>query len=67
MAQGMPGLWDHPLTDVSTGQPRPLVRAGWWRQVFDVIHKLSCPGVRASVKLVGAKFVWLDIKKDIWS
>lgn len=37
------------LCDVSTG---------WHRRVFDAIHSVSHPGVKASVKLVGAKFVW---------
>ncbi|XP_061915612.1 uncharacterized protein LOC133657845 [Entelurus aequoreus] len=42
------------LCDVSTGRPRPVVLVDWRRRVFDAIHSLSHPGVRASVKLVGA-------------
>ena len=53
------------LCDVSTGRPRPMVPTGWRRQVFDAMHTLSHPGVRASVKLVGAKFVWPGLRKDV--
>ena len=53
------------LCDVSTGQPRPMVPAGWRRKVFDMIHGLSHPEVKASAKLVGAKFVWPGLRKDV--
>lgn len=42
-----------------------MVPAGWHCQVFDAIHSLSHPGVKASVKLVGAKFVWPGLRRDI--
>ena len=42
-----------------------MVPAGWRRRVFDTIHGLSHPGVKASTKLVGAKFVWPGLKKDV--
>lgn len=51
--------------DVSTNQPRPLIPAGWCRWVFDSIHGLSHRGVKATANLVGAKFVWSGLKKDI--
>ncbi|XP_061896831.1 uncharacterized protein LOC133645915 [Entelurus aequoreus] len=53
------------LCDVSTGRSRPVVPVDWRRQVFDAMHSLSHPGVRASVKLVGAKFVWPGLRKDV--
>ena len=57
------------LCDTSTGHPRPLVPAAWRRQVFDAIHGLSHPGVKAwcgpSTKLVGVKFVWPGLRKDV--
>lgn len=53
------------LCDVSTGRPRPVVPAGWRRRVFDSVHSLSHPGVRASVKLVGSRFVWPGLRKDV--
>ena len=51
--------------DVSTDKPRPVVLAAWHRRVFDVVHSLSHPGVKASVKLVGTKFVWTGLRKDV--
>lgn len=53
------------LCDVATGQPRPLVPVGWRRRIFDAVHALSHPGVKASVKLVSAKFVWPRLRRDV--
>ena len=53
------------VCDVSMGQPRPMVPAGWRRRVFDTIHGLSHPGVKASTRLVGAKFVWPGLRRDV--
>ncbi|CAF98772.1 unnamed protein product [Tetraodon nigroviridis] len=53
------------LCDVSTGRPRPVVPGTWRRRVFDMVHSLSHPGVRASVKLVSAKFVWPGLRKEV--
>lgn len=53
------------LCDISTGSPRPVVPSEWRRQVFDAIHGLSHPGVKASQRLVSAKFVWHGLKKDV--
>ena len=53
------------LCDVSTGQPRPLVPTSWRRRVFDTVHGLSHPGVKASTKLVSVKFVWPGLRKDV--
>uniref|UniRef100_A0A3Q2WY89 Gypsy retrotransposon integrase-like protein 1 n=1 Tax=Haplochromis burtoni TaxID=8153 RepID=A0A3Q2WY89_HAPBU len=53
------------VCDVSTGRPRPVVPASWRRQVFDSVHALSHPGVRASVKLVSSKFVWQCLRKSV--
>ena len=48
-----------------TGTPRPIVPPSWRRRVFDVLHNLSHPGVRASHKLVSSKFVWYGMNKHI--
>lgn len=53
------------LCDVSTGRPRPVVPVAWRRRVFDSLHSLSHPGVRASVRLVSSKFVWPGLRKDV--
>uniref|UniRef100_A0A669BQR8 Gypsy retrotransposon integrase-like protein 1 n=1 Tax=Oreochromis niloticus TaxID=8128 RepID=A0A669BQR8_ORENI len=53
------------VCDVSTSRPRPVVPVSWRRQVFDSVHALSHPGVRASVKLVSSKFVWPGLRKSV--
>ncbi|XP_061566754.1 uncharacterized protein LOC133420887 [Cololabis saira] len=53
------------LCDISTGRPRPVVPVSWRRRVFDSVHSLSHPGIRASVKLVGAKFVWPGLRREV--
>ena len=53
------------LCDVSLASPRPIVPAAWWKPVFQVMHDLSHPGVKASVKQVAARFVWHGLKKDV--
>ena len=56
---------DHPLfADISLGVFRPLVPVGFRKKIFDVLHALSHPGVRASQKLVDVRFVWFRTKSD---
>ena len=53
------------LCDISTGHPRPIVPTGWRRKVFDLVHGLSHPSVRATRQLITAKFVWHGIHKQV--
>lgn len=53
------------LCDVTSGQPRPIVPPTWRRRVFDAIHNLSHPSIRATRKLVTNKFVWNGIRKQV--
>ena len=53
------------LCDVSTDKTRPIVPESLRRQVFDFIHSLSHPGVRASIKLIADRYTWSGMKKDI--
>ncbi|KAJ1518995.1 hypothetical protein ONE63_011376 [Megalurothrips usitatus] len=53
------------LCDTSTGRPRPFVPAAFRRRAFDAIHGLSHPGARSSVRLVSARFVWPELRKDV--
>ena len=54
------------LCDTSTSVPRPLVPPQFRRQVFDTLHTLSHPGVRATQRLITSRYVWLGINKDVW-
>lgn len=53
------------LCDISTGNPRPVVPSSWRRRVFEAIHNLSHPSIRATRKLVSTKFVWHSLHKDV--
>ena len=53
------------LCDVSTGQPRPVVPSMFRRQVFDAVHGLAHPSVRATRSLITSKFVWHGIRKEV--
>ncbi|GBM75668.1 Retrovirus-related Pol polyprotein from transposon opus [Araneus ventricosus] len=50
--------------DVSTGTVRPYVTKSFRRQIFNQIHNLSHPGVKATQTLVAARFVWNKMNKD---
>ena len=53
------------LCDVSTGVLRPVLPLEFRRQAFDLLHRLSHPGVRASRRLVAARFLWPAMNTDI--
>lgn len=53
------------LCDTSTGRPRPLVPLDWRRRIFDALHGLSHPSIRASRTLVAERFVWPGLRKDV--
>ena len=53
------------LCDVSTGMPRPLVPAALRRHVFDVLHSLVHPGIRATQRLIVTHFIWPNIHIDV--
>lgn len=53
------------LCNVSTDQVHLMVPTGWRRRVFDAMHSLLQPSVRASVTLVGAKFFWPVLRKEV--
>ena len=53
------------ICDVSTGVPRPYVPSKFRRTVFDTLHSLAHPGVRATQKLLTTRYVWPSINKDV--
>ncbi|CAI2738111.1 unnamed protein product, partial [Dicrocoelium dendriticum] len=53
------------LCDVSQNSPRPVVPQAFRRTVFDILHSLSHPGIRATVKLVTQRFVWRNVNRDV--
>ena len=53
------------VCDVSTGRPRPIVPPDFRHTVFDVVHNLSHPGVKATVEMVSDKFVWHGMREQV--
>ena len=53
------------ICDVSNASPRPYVPPSFRRAVFDSLHCLSHPGIRATQKLITERFVWPNINKDV--
>ena len=53
------------ICDISTGTPRPFVPKSFRRIVFNSLHSLSHPGVRATERLVTARYVWPNGKADV--
>ena len=53
------------ICDVSNGMLRPFVPTPFCRKVFDVLHGLSHPGIRASHKLIASRYVWPCMYRDI--
>lgn len=60
----LPGT-DIPLfCDISTGNVRPYIPENFRKLVFDSLHKLSHPGIKATSKLVRERFIWPQINSD---
>ena len=53
------------LCDMSTGKPRPLVPKKLRKQIFDIVHGLSHPSIRTTVRLMTSKYVWRGIARDV--
>ncbi|BHF66584.1 hypothetical protein SprV_0200960600 [Sparganum proliferum] len=53
------------LCDVSTPLHNPFVPASMRRAVFQTLHGLPHPGIRASKKLLAEMFVWPGMNKDV--
>jgi len=50
--------------DISTGVRRPLVPVECRRKVFEMVHCLSHPGIRATSRLLSSRFVWKGMASD---
>ena len=47
------------------GKLRPLVPAGHRRTIFNNIHNLSHPGIKATTRMISDPYVWRDLKKNV--
>ncbi len=57
------------LGDVSTPIFRPFIPLPFQKPVFDHVHSLGHPGIRATRRLLSSRFVWSHMSADvaIWS
>ena len=53
------------LCDMSTGVPRPYIPQQFRQTVFDSLHSLSHPSIRATQHLITARYIWPNINKDV--
>jgi Integrase zinc binding domain/Integrase core domain len=51
--------------DVSSGVMRPLVPAELRQQVFEAVHRLGHPGIRATRHLIASRYLWPGLAKDV--
>ena len=53
------------LGDTSTGKFRPIIPNSLRTTIFERMHNLSHPGIKATQKLIGERFVWPNMRRDI--
>lgn len=55
--------------DMSLKNPRPYIPRRFRKKIFESLHSLSHPSIRATQKLISQRFIWSSINKDIrfWS
>eukprot|EP00096_Caligus_rogercresseyi_P008993 TRINITY_DN296_c0_g2_i1.p1 TRINITY_DN296_c0_g2~~TRINITY_DN296_c0_g2_i1.p1 ORF type:complete len:1084 (+),score=65.75 TRINITY_DN296_c0_g2_i1:228-3479(+) len=53
------------VCDVSSGSPRPIVPSSWRQEIFNRLHQLSHPGIKATQRIILSRFVWYRAKADI--
>jgi transposase InsO family protein len=53
------------MVDTSAGVFRPLVPAAFRRPIFEAIHCLAHPGIRASRRLIASRFVWPGLASQV--
>ncbi|GBM07674.1 hypothetical protein AVEN_228173-1 [Araneus ventricosus] len=53
------------ICDISTGSSRPLVPESFRRLIFEQLHNISHPGIAVMTKLISARYVWPNMKRNI--
>jgi cleavage and polyadenylation specificity factor subunit 1 len=53
------------ICDMSTGVPRPFVPSRFRCAVFNSLHSMSYPDVRAMQRLISARYVWPRMNTDV--
>jgi Integrase zinc binding domain len=53
------------LVDLSSGVMRPLVPAAYRRVIFDSVHGLAHPVIRATRQLIASLYLWPNLAKEV--
>lgn len=53
------------ICDTKNGMTRPLLPVSWRRKMFDLVHSLSHPGLKATKRLMCARYTWSGMSKDV--
>ena len=53
------------ICDISTGVPHPYVPSKFRCAIFDSLHCVAHPGIRATQKLITTRYIWPSINKDV--
>jgi len=61
----VPGTETELLCETSTGRPRPYVPASLRKPIYERLHNLGHPGVKASRELLRTRFFWPGINHDV--
>ncbi|MGL5763923.1 MAG: reverse transcriptase domain-containing protein, partial [Plesiomonas shigelloides] len=61
IAHGKGTIW----CDISQSTPRPYVPTAMRKYVFEALHRLSHPGIKATQKLVSTRYVWPTMNRDV--
>ena len=51
--------------ETSTGRPRPYLPLQFRHPAFDLVHSLSHPSSKSSIKLLTERYIWENMKVDI--
>lgn len=61
----MPEINKHIYCEVGTNKIRPYVTLGFRKLVFEMVHNISHPGIRATRKLIQERFFWPSMNRDV--
>ena len=53
------------LCDTSTMHPRPFLPVSVRQEIFNQLHSLSHPGIKASQKFIKSRYMWPNMDVDI--
>ena len=59
------GTNDTLVCEVSTGKQRPYVPPAFCYPIFERLHSLSHPGIRATQHLLSSNYIWPQINADV--